>query len=201
LVYNGGALQARVSRSASTAIVDSEIGWVFAIPAVMVLRFVLGVHENMTTAYYSTVLDHPLETVWSLIRDFNNYPAYIEGVSESVIEDERHGDEVGAIRRFCYLGLWVRQRLAAHSDAAHSLTYAGIEPLPFPPELASQAVSPVHYEGTMSLREITEGSRTLIEWSVALDAEPQDANRWHALFESWIPDWTDSLVRTLARQV
>ena len=32
----------------------------------------------MTTAYYSTVLDHPLETVWSLIRDFNNYPAYIE---------------------------------------------------------------------------------------------------------------------------
>ena len=36
----------------------------------------------MTTAYYSTVLDHPLETVWSLIRDFDNYPAYIEGVSE-----------------------------------------------------------------------------------------------------------------------
>ena len=33
----------------------------------------------MTTAYYSTVLNHPLETVWTLIRDFNNYPAYIEG--------------------------------------------------------------------------------------------------------------------------
>ena len=61
----------------------------------------------MTTAYYSTVLDHPLETVWSLIRDFNNYPAYIEGVSESVIEDDRGGDEVGAIRRFCYLGNWI----------------------------------------------------------------------------------------------
>jgi len=29
----------------------------------------------MTTAYYSTVLNHPLETVWGLIRDFNNYPA------------------------------------------------------------------------------------------------------------------------------
>ena len=34
----------------------------------------------MTTAYYSTVLNHPLETVWDLIRDFNNYPAYIDGV-------------------------------------------------------------------------------------------------------------------------
>ena len=70
----------------------------------------------MTTAYYSTVLNHPLETVWALIRDFNNYPAYIDGVSESVIEDDKGGDEVGAVRRFCYLGNWIRQRLAGHSD-------------------------------------------------------------------------------------
>jgi hypothetical protein len=154
----------------------------------------------MTTAYYSTVLEHPLNTVWSLIRDFNNYPAYIEGVSESLIEDDRRGDEVGAIRRFCYLGTWIRQRLAAHSDAAHSLTYAGTEPFPFPAGLAPDAVSPVRYEGTMSLREVTEGNRTFIEWSVALDGEPADAERWHALFQSWIPDWTDSLVRALARK-
>ncbi len=43
----------------------------------------------MTKAYYSTVLDYPLATVWSLIRDFNNYPAYIEGVTASVIEDDK----------------------------------------------------------------------------------------------------------------
>jgi len=159
-----------------------------------------GTKENMTTAHYSTVLDHPLETVWSLIRDFNNYPAYIEGVSESVIEDERRGDEVGAVRRFCYLGNWVRQRLAAHSDTAHSLTYAGIEPLPFPVELAPQPVSPVRYEGTMSVRSVIEGNRTFIEWSVALDAEPDDAERWHTLFQSWIPDWSHSLARALARR-
>jgi hypothetical protein len=153
----------------------------------------------MTTAYYSTVLDHPLETVWSLIRDFNNYPAYIEGVSESVIEDDRRGDEVGAVRRFCYLGNWVRQRLAAHSDDAHLLTYAGIEPLPFPSGGAPQAVSPTAYEGTMQLARIAEGNRTFIQWSVALQSEPQDAERWHKLFQSWIPDWTHSLARTLAR--
>ena len=35
----------------------------------------------MTTAYYSTVLDHHVDTVWSLIRDFNNYPAYIDASS------------------------------------------------------------------------------------------------------------------------
>ena len=92
----------------------------------------------MTTAYYSTVLNHPLETVWTLIRDFNNYPAYIDGVTESVIEDDKGGDEVGAVRRFCYLGNWIRQRLAGHSDAGHSLTYAGIEPFPFPPGLVAR---------------------------------------------------------------
>jgi hypothetical protein len=152
----------------------------------------------MTTAYYSAVLDQPLETVWSLIRDFNNYPAYIEGVSESAIEDDRRGDEVGAVRRFCYLGNWVRQRLAGHSDQAHSLTYAGIEPLPYP--AAGEAVSPVRYEGTMHLMRVIEGNRTFIEWSVALDAAPQDAERWHALFQSWIPEWTNSLARALARR-
>ena len=123
----------------------------------------------MTTAYYSTVLNHPLETVWDLIRDFNNYPAYIEGVSESVIEDDKGGDEVGAVRRFCYLGNWVRQRLAGHSDDAHSLTYAGIEPLPFPAGLVPDAPAPTHYEGTMHLLPVVEGNRTFIEWKVRLD--------------------------------
>jgi hypothetical protein len=137
--------------------------------------------------------------VWALIRDFNNYPAYIEGVSESMIEDERRGDEVGAVRRFCYRGSWVRQRLAVHSDDAHLLSYAGIEPLPFPAADMREAVSPTAYEGTMQLTRIVEGNRTFIEWSVALDAQPQDAERWQALFQSWIPDWTHSLQRTLAR--
>lgn len=76
----------------------------------------------MTKAYYSAILDYPLATVWSLIRDFNNYPAYIDGVTESVIEDDKGGDQVGAIRRFCYLSNWIRQRpgrpfrCAAHPD-------------------------------------------------------------------------------------
>ena len=153
----------------------------------------------MTKAYYSAVLDYPLETVWALIRDFNNYPAYIDGVTESVIEDDRSGDEIGAVRRFCYLGNWVRQRLAGHSDEQHSLTYAGIEPLPFPPGLLPEVPAPTSYEGTMHLLGIVDGNRTFIEWSVTLDVTPQDADRWETLFQSWIPDWTQSLERALGR--
>jgi hypothetical protein len=155
--------------------------------------------RTMTTAYYSTVLNHPLETVWTLIRDFNNYPAYIDGVSESMIEDDKRGDEIGAIRRFCYLGNWIRQCLAGHSDEAHSLTYAGIEPLPFPSEASTDTPAPTRYEGTMHLRPVVEGNRTFIEWTVTLDTAPDDAERWQTLFQSWIPDWTHSLERALGR--
>ena len=43
--------------------------------------------------------------VWNMIRDFNDYPRYIEGVDESVIEDDKPGDCVGAVRRFRYHGV------------------------------------------------------------------------------------------------
>jgi len=154
----------------------------------------------MVQAYYSAVLDHPVETVWSLIRDFNNYPAYIDGVTESVIEDGRRGDQSGAIRRFCYLGNWVRQRLEAHSDERRTLTYEGLDPLPFPSGLRPEPTSPAHYRGTMHLLGISQGNRTFIEWAVVLGTEPQDTDPWLTLFQSWIPEWISSLDRALARR-
>jgi hypothetical protein len=153
----------------------------------------------MTIATYSTVLDHPVETVWSLIRDFNNYPAYIDGVTESVIEDDRRGDEVGAIRRFLYRGNWTRQRLVGHSDEQHSLTYAGIVPLTFPVGMLPEAPSPARYEGTIHLMRIVDGERTLVKWSVALDAAPGQIDSWRNLLLSLIPVWTGSLKAALAR--
>jgi Polyketide cyclase / dehydrase and lipid transport len=153
----------------------------------------------MTTAYYSTVLDHPVETVWSLIRDFNNCPVYIDGVTESIIEDDKRGDEVGAVRRFLYGGSWTRQRLAGHSDVRHSLTYAGLDPLRFPDGRLAETISPARYEGTMHLLPIVDGTRTFIEWSVTLDARPEQADSWRDLLLSLIPRWTDPLRNTLAR--
>ena len=153
----------------------------------------------MVTAYYSSVLDHPADSVWSLIRDFNNYPVYIDGVSESVIEDDKRGDEVGAVRRFNYGGNWIRQRLVRHSDEARSLTYAGLEPLAFPQGRIGSAPSPTGYEGTIQLRRIADGERTFIEWPVMLLPKAGEEGPWLDLFLAWIPEWTESLRRTLAR--
>lgn len=154
----------------------------------------------MITAYYSTVLDHPVDQVWSLIRDFNAYPAYIDGVTASVIEDNKRGDEIGAVRRFNYGGNWIRQRLSDHSDARRSLSYAGLEPFAFPVGRLAKPPAPARYEGNIHLLPIVDGDRTFIEWPVTLRTAPGEEEPWRALFLSWIPEWTDSLRRTLARQ-
>jgi hypothetical protein len=131
-----------------------------------------------------------------LIRDFNNYPRYIEGVTESVIEDGKRGDEVGAVRRFHIGEAWIRQRLAAHSDAARSLTYAGMEPFPFPKE-GQDAPAPVNYQGTMRLIPIVDGNRTFIEWFVEFDSPPDEVPQWNGLLLELIAQWVGSLRRTL----
>jgi uncharacterized membrane protein len=46
----------------------------------------------MNKVYYSTVIDQPADRVWSVIRDFNSYPVWVEGISESHIEGGKAGD-------------------------------------------------------------------------------------------------------------
>src|SRR2546421_5272719 len=114
----------------------------------------------MTKAYYSTVLDRPAENVWALVRDFNDYPRYIEGVDQSAIEDEKSGDSVGAVRSFRYGGKWIRQRLVALSDADRSFTYAGFEPFHFPSQDgATSPLMPIDYEGTLRVTPVVNGDR------------------------------------------
>jgi hypothetical protein len=156
--------------------------------------------QSPSTAYYSTVLDQPVEAVWSLIRDFNNYPAYIDGVTESVIEDGKLGDEVDAVRRFRYHGHWIRQQLAQHSDAQRSLTYAGLDLFAYPAGRTQTSPAPVRYEGTMHLLPIADGARTFIEWSVAFVAAAEDVEAWRHLLLKLIPEWTESLRRALRRR-
>jgi hypothetical protein len=89
-----------------------------------------------------------------LIRDFNNYPSYIDGVTESVVEDDKSGDEIGAVRRFCYRGSWLRQSLTAHSDARRSFSYSGMEPFQFPAQGSAESPAAIDYAGTLQLAPI-----------------------------------------------
>ena len=154
----------------------------------------------MLTTCFSTVIDHRLAAAWSLVRDFNNYPVYIEGVTESVIEDGRAGDEVGAVRRFCYGGMWLRQRLQLHSDEQCSLTYVGLSAFEYPEGTAEDRPPPAAYEGTIRLVAV-DGERTRVDWSVSVDTALQHTHSWRELLLRLIPEWTASLARTLDRGV
>ncbi|BBF65512.1 SRPBCC family protein [Acidithiobacillus sp. 'AMD consortium'] len=151
----------------------------------------------MVKVYYSSVLNQPADRVWGFVRDFNSYPSYIEGVAESVIEDEKNGDEIGAVRRFRIGQTWKRQRLTAHSDSQRSFSYAGMEPIEFPSHGGIDAPAAANYEGTLRLTPIVDGNRTFIEWFVELDCTPEDATQWNELFTNLIPKWVNSLKRAL----
>jgi hypothetical protein len=151
-------------------------------------------------AYYSSVYDQPVAAAWQLVRDFNNYPLYIEGVTESVIENGKRGDEVGAVRRFRYGGAWIGQRLTAHSDDDRAFTYAGLEPFEFPAGGATPRPAPIEYRGTLKLTPIIDGNRTFVEWFVDFAGNASDSPRWKELLLQLIPQWVESLGRTLAGQ-
>ena len=69
----------------------------------------------MAKAYYSTVFAQSADDIWNAIRDFNNYPVWVDGAGESRIEDGKSGDAVGAVRDVLYRGKRIRQRLVALS--------------------------------------------------------------------------------------
>jgi hypothetical protein len=73
----------------------------------------------MAKAYYSTVLDHSADDVWLVIRPFGHY-AWAGVESETVLEDGKAGDQVGAVRRVALPGRVIRQQLLAHSDVERS---------------------------------------------------------------------------------
>ena len=66
----------------------------------------------MAKSYYSTVFEQSADEVWRVIRDFNNYPVWVDGAGQSHIEDGKTGESVGAIRDVLYKGMRRRQAIA-----------------------------------------------------------------------------------------
>ena len=118
----------------------------------------------MPKIFYSAVIPSSIETVWSIIRDFNRFPAWHPEVYDSSIEDTRPSDAVGCVRSL-YLkgGGHFRERLLALSDGEHKFTYSILEsPLPIR-----------DYVSTVQLRAVTETGQTYAEWTSDFDCSPE----------------------------
>jgi Polyketide cyclase / dehydrase and lipid transport len=169
----------------------SEIGWAWVTLVVMLspLHQLKGVLA-MATAYYSTVFQPSAASVWKIIRDFNNYAVWVGGVGDSVIEDGKSGDTVGAVRSVHYQGRHIRQRLLALSDVERSQTY----------EFADTPTLPVTgFKATLGVQEIVDGNRAFVQWRADFDCEPQRREELCATLSLWFGQWLESLRKEMIR--
>jgi hypothetical protein len=145
----------------------------------------------LAKSYYSVVLSHPAADVWSVIRPFDNYGwAGVPG--ETIIEDGRRGDQVGAVRRFANGDKLIRQILLAHSDQDRAYTYAFCDAPPFPVR---------NYIATIRITPVTEDDRAFVEWWATFDCAEADLDRWTRYFaEEGFARWLGALKTFMAER-
>lgn len=143
------------------------------------------------TAYYSVILDRPAAEVWDVVRDFNSYPVWVNGVEESHIEEDQSGTTVGAVRNFAIGAARTRQRLAAHSDAERFFTYESCAPTIV--DESGTVRTMLHYQGTLQLRAVSDGGRCFAEWSAEYDTADGDGDYWARWWAAMLPTWLSSL--------
>ena len=142
----------------------------------------------MAKSYFSTVLEVPAPAAWLAIRDFGNY-GWAGVPSETVIEDGRSGDAVGAVRRVQSGERLIRQQLLSHSDLDRSYTYALCDPLPFPVR---------DYVATLRVTPVVDGDRAFVEWWATFDCAADERDRWTSYFrDEGFARWLAALRRTV----
>jgi uncharacterized protein YndB with AHSA1/START domain len=126
----------------------------------------------MARAYASIVLKAPVETVWSLVRDFNSLPKWAPAVAKSKIEGGLDSDVVGCVRSFHTKdGAHVRERLLTLDDADHTFTYNFEKPA-FPVK---------NYIATLRLYPVTHTDETFAEWEASFDEAVGDEGRYEQI--------------------
>lgn len=144
----------------------------------------------MAQSYYSTIFVQSADAVWSVVRDFNAYPVWVDGAGESEIEAGRSGDTVGAVRRVLYNGRTIRQRLLGQSDVDRSQTYGFAEVNAAPVE---------NYRATIRVTPVVDGDRAFVEWWATFDCAPGERADRITFFRTAFAGWLESLRRTLVK--
>jgi Polyketide cyclase / dehydrase and lipid transport len=151
---------------------------------------VQGVNKEriMAKSYFSTVFEQDVGTIWSVVRNFDNYAVWVDGAGETVIEDGKSGDTVGAVRNVLFEGRRIRQRLLAHSDADHFIEYEYCAPVSPPVR---------NYRATLRVTPVVDGDRAFIEWWAIFDCDADQYEHWTAFYEASFAKWLGSLRRHL----
>ena len=138
----------------------------------------------MARAYASIVLKAPVETVWSLVRDFNGMPSWAPAVARSEIEGGLDSDVVGCVRSlYTRDGAHVRERLLTLDDASHSFAYNFEKPA-FPVN---------NYIATVRLYPVTRTDGTFAEWEATFDEAAGDEGKYEGMIsrEVFAANWAN----------
>lgn len=145
----------------------------------------------MARSYYSMVLDHGAAEVWAVIRPFDHY-AWAGVLVETVIEDGKRGDQIGAVRRVAAGDKVTRQILLSHSDLDQSYTYALCDPAPFPVR---------NYTATIRVAPVSETNQAFVEWWATFDCAADEYDHWTKHFEqNGFALWLSALRDFMQRQ-
>jgi len=129
----------------------------------------------MARAYASIVLKAPVETVWSLVRDFNGLPTWAPGIARSTIEGGLDADVVSCVRSFhTHDGGHIRERLLSLDDARYTFTYNFEKPA-FPVK---------NYIATLRLYPVTHTDQTFAEWHATFDEAPGEDGKYERIIST-----------------
>ena len=114
----------------------------------------------MPTTYVSTVIDAPIGSVWTVLRDFRRLPEYHSTIVTIEFPGDLPGDQIGCTRSVINtFDMRVTERLVALSDIDHSGSYHVIE----------VGVPVANFIGHFRLLPLTDGGKTFIEWRSHFD--------------------------------
>ena len=103
----------------------------------------------------STIIDAPVDALWSVLRDFNGHDSWHPIVARSEIERSQPSDRIGCVRRFTLQdGSELREQLLALSDLEMTFSYCLLDtPIPL-----------FNYVAHVRLLPVTDGDRTFWSW-------------------------------------
>ena len=124
----------------------------------------------------STVIDAPLEDVWSWLDDFTSWHRWIPRIETTVMDEGLTQGPVGSVRILHREdGTVIREKLVMKDDLRHTMAYSFEGPHPYPVR---------RYVGTVRLEPVTTTGATYVHWSGDFDADAADETRAAELFRT-----------------
>jgi hypothetical protein len=111
----------------------------------------------------STIIDAPVDRLWSILRDFNGHDRWHPIVARSEIERANPSDRVGCVRRFQLRdGNELREQLLTLSDLEMTFSYCLLDtPIPL-----------FNYVAHVRLLPVTDGNRSFWHWESRFTTPP-----------------------------